>query len=152
MPFHPRMDDPSNPSPSSNVSSSQISIGKEQCCHDPSMSTNFRSTISASCFLARVKKSAGFIRVLPKSHSFGPDVPGCQGSNHRARMRAGTACQDLHACTAQASLARTVVTSDTFAELMKDFQPESLTDSQVKEVNYLMTETIEIEQEITEKV
>ena len=75
MPFHPRMDDPSNPRPSLNVSSSQISIGKEQCCHDPSMSTNFRSTISASCFLARVKKSAGFIRVLPKSHSFGPDVP-----------------------------------------------------------------------------
>ena len=35
--------------------------GKEQCCQLPSMSTNFRSTISAPFFLASSKKSFGVI-------------------------------------------------------------------------------------------
>src|SRR4029450_513818 len=59
MPIHPRMDDPSKPRPSSNVSLSRCSIGNEQCCQLPSMSTNFTSTISASCFFAYEKKSSG---------------------------------------------------------------------------------------------
>ena len=100
-----------------------MSMGYEQCCQRAEHVDEFQIDHLGLVFLGERKKSAGFIRVLPKSHSFGPDVPGCQGSNHRARMRAGTACQDLRACTAQASLARTVVTSDTFAELMKDKFP-----------------------------
>ena len=32
MPIQPRIDEPSKPRPSSNVSSSQRSMGKEQCC------------------------------------------------------------------------------------------------------------------------
>jgi hypothetical protein len=48
----PRIEEPSKPTPSLNVSSSQDSIGNEQCCHDPSRSVNLRSTISALCSLA----------------------------------------------------------------------------------------------------
>ncbi len=52
MPIQPRIDEPSNPRPSSKVPSSSTSTGNEQCCQLPSMSTNFRSTISAWFFLA----------------------------------------------------------------------------------------------------
>src|SRR5262249_33781796 len=40
-------------------------MGNEQCCQLPSMSTNFRSIISASCFLASAKKSSGVIEAPP---------------------------------------------------------------------------------------
>src|SRR5262245_46262718 len=61
MPIQPRIDEPSNPRPSSKVSSSSVSTGNEQCCQLPSMSTNFRSTISAWFFLAYVKNSFAFL-------------------------------------------------------------------------------------------
>src|SRR5262245_44830118 len=64
MPIHPRIDEPSKPSPSLNVSSFQRSIGNEQCCQVPSMSTNFRSTISADLFFAKSKNSDGFMASL----------------------------------------------------------------------------------------
>src|SRR5262245_8459084 len=57
MPCHPRIEDPSKPTPSTNVPSSHVSIGNEQCCHVPSMSTNFRSTISAPAFFANAKNA-----------------------------------------------------------------------------------------------
>src|SRR5215831_19094710 len=57
MPIQPRIDDPSKPSPSRNVFSSHKSIGNEQCCHVPSISTNFKSTISALFSFASLKKS-----------------------------------------------------------------------------------------------
>jgi len=47
MPCQPRIDEPSKPSPSSNASSSNEPIGSVTCCHVPSRSQNFRSTISA---------------------------------------------------------------------------------------------------------
>src|SRR5437764_11651779 len=61
MPSQPRIEDPSKPSPSSNVPASSVAIGNEQCCHLPSMSTNLRSSISASCFLANLKKSSAVL-------------------------------------------------------------------------------------------
>src|SRR6185503_17074054 len=57
MPIQPRIDEPSNPRPSSKVPSSSVSTGNEQCCQLPSRSTNFRSTISARFFLAYAKNS-----------------------------------------------------------------------------------------------
>ena len=66
IPIQPRIEEPSNPSPSVNVSVFRCSMGKEQCCQLPSMSTNFRSTISASCFLASAKKSSGVIETPPE--------------------------------------------------------------------------------------
>src|SRR5262245_3381720 len=64
MPIQPRIEEPSNPSPSSNVPASQRSIGNEQCCHEPSRSTNFRSTISALFFFANSRNSLGDITHL----------------------------------------------------------------------------------------
>jgi hypothetical protein len=60
----PRMDDPSKPTPSSNVASSHVSVGKEQCCHEPNRSVNFKSTILASCFRANSKNSFGVMVVF----------------------------------------------------------------------------------------
>ena len=68
MPIQPRIEEPSKPRPSLNVPSSQVSIGKEQCCQCPSMSTNFRSTISAWCFFAKMKTSVAFMGGLPEDH------------------------------------------------------------------------------------
>jgi len=65
MPIQPRIDEPSKPRPSVKVSASHRSMGKEQCCQLPSMSTNLRSTMSASCFLASLKKSSDAICRLP---------------------------------------------------------------------------------------
>src|SRR5262245_8535992 len=53
MLFHPRMDEPSKPKPSSKTSSVSSPIGQEKCCQVPKVSTNFTSTIRAPCFLAR---------------------------------------------------------------------------------------------------
>src|SRR5687768_10742352 len=61
MPIQPLIDEPSNPNPSSNVPASSVSIANEQCCQLPSISTNLRSSISASCFLANLKTSSGVI-------------------------------------------------------------------------------------------
>ena len=58
MPIQPRIDDPSKPRPSLNVPAFQSSMGKEQCCQLPSMSTNLRSTISAWWAFAKERKSS----------------------------------------------------------------------------------------------
>src|SRR5204862_5367959 len=50
MLFQPRIDDPSNPNPSSNTSSVNSLIGTLKCCHVPNVSTNFTSTILAPPF------------------------------------------------------------------------------------------------------
>ena len=47
MGIHPRMDDPSNPSPSSNTTSVNSARGTVKCCQRPMKSMNFRSTITA---------------------------------------------------------------------------------------------------------
>jgi hypothetical protein len=47
MPCQPRIEEPSNPSPSSNADSSNALIGSVMCCHVPRRSQNFRSTICA---------------------------------------------------------------------------------------------------------
>src|SRR6059058_6066203 len=47
MGIHPRMDDPSNPSPSSNTASVNSARGTVKCCQRPMKSMNFRSTITA---------------------------------------------------------------------------------------------------------
>ena len=60
----PRIDDPSNPTPSSKVPTSQVSIGKEQCCQVPRRSVNFRSTMRALCFLAKSKNSLGVMEAF----------------------------------------------------------------------------------------
>src|SRR3982751_4236192 len=50
--FHPRMDEPSKPKPSSKTSSVSSAMGTLKCCQVPNVSTNFTSTILAPCFLA----------------------------------------------------------------------------------------------------
>src|SRR5436190_20014879 len=65
MPIQPRIEEPSNPRPSLNVSAFQRSIGKEQCCQLPSRSANFRSIISAWFFFASEKKSSALMRAAP---------------------------------------------------------------------------------------
>src|SRR3954468_9029536 len=47
MGIHPRMDDPSKPSPSSNTASVNSASGTVKCCQRPMKSMNFRSTITA---------------------------------------------------------------------------------------------------------
>src|SRR4030095_8586966 len=82
MPIQPRIDEPSNPRPSSKVPSSSVSTGNEQCCQLPSMSTNFRSTISAWFFLAYAKKSftllgkSSGVMDAPRLVRAGPGAPG----------------------------------------------------------------------------
>src|SRR5205814_619877 len=44
MDFQPRMDEPSNPNPASNTSSSNSAIGVQKCCQVPRKSQNFTST------------------------------------------------------------------------------------------------------------
>src|SRR5580765_8227886 len=51
--FHPRIDEPSKPKPSSKTSSVSSPIGQEKCCQVPKVSTNFTSTILAPSFLAK---------------------------------------------------------------------------------------------------
>src|SRR6266542_1755613 len=50
---HPRIDEPSNPSPSSNTPSVSSYSGMEKCCQMPTKSMNFRSTYVAFFSLAR---------------------------------------------------------------------------------------------------
>src|SRR6267143_6804500 len=49
MGAQPRIDEPSNPRPSSNTPSVSSAIGMVKCCHRPRKSMNFRSTMTA-CF------------------------------------------------------------------------------------------------------
>src|SRR4029450_7638736 len=81
MPIQPRIDDPSKPSPSLNVSLSHKSTGKEQCCQVPSMSTNLRSTISALFFFARAKNSSAVMarHLFRKRQARARPVVTCEG-------------------------------------------------------------------------
>src|SRR3990172_1108992 len=73
----PRIDEPSNPRPSSNVPSSSVSIGYEQCCQVPSISQNFRSIDSALFFFMKSKNSLGVICSLLLKVFPNQTVPGC---------------------------------------------------------------------------
>ena len=57
----PRIDDPSNPRPSSNTASLSSSIGMVKCCQMPRKSLNFRSTNCALFCLARSRACFGVI-------------------------------------------------------------------------------------------
>ena len=59
--WKPRMLEPSNPTPSSNISSS-ISLAEiEKCCHKPGRSTKRRSIILMPSSLTNFKSSLGFM-------------------------------------------------------------------------------------------
>ena len=60
----PRIDDPSNPNPSSKESSSSSCKGTLKCCHMPGKSMNLRSTITALFSFANSKTSFGSIHKL----------------------------------------------------------------------------------------
>src|SRR3989338_2690079 len=60
----PRMDEPSKPSPSSNISSLSSEMGMEKCCQMPTKSRNFKSTILAFFSFANCNTSFGFIIVF----------------------------------------------------------------------------------------
>jgi hypothetical protein len=57
IPCQPRIEEPSKPRPSSNADSSKPLIGSDTCCHVPSRSQNFRSTIAARVSCAHVSAS-----------------------------------------------------------------------------------------------
>src|SRR3990167_8742143 len=60
----PRIDEPSKPSPSSNISSFNSDMGIEKCCQMPTKSRNFMSTILAFFSFANCKTSFGVILLL----------------------------------------------------------------------------------------
>src|SRR5208283_4622625 len=62
--LHPRIDEPSKPSPSLKISSVSSETGTAKCCHVPCMSQSLRSTILTSLVLARLSTSLGVIYVL----------------------------------------------------------------------------------------
>src|SRR5947207_11397217 len=55
--WKPRIEDPSNPIPSSNTDSDSSAIGTEKCCISPGRSQNRRSTISVPASLAMAMTS-----------------------------------------------------------------------------------------------
>ncbi len=59
--WKPRMDEPSKPSPSVNISSSSAWAGIEKCCQAPSRSQNLTSTTRASFSRAYSNTSFGVI-------------------------------------------------------------------------------------------
>ncbi len=61
MACQPRMDEPSNPSPSSNTASVSSSMGMVKCCQMPRKSLNLRSTNCALFCLARSRACFGVI-------------------------------------------------------------------------------------------
>src|SRR5882672_2929915 len=61
--WKPRIDEPSNPKPSVNVSSSSSFKGIEKCCQVPGRSVNRTSTICTPASLARRITSAGDVPV-----------------------------------------------------------------------------------------
>src|SRR5712671_533018 len=63
MAWKPRIDEPSNPKPSVNVSSSSWFNGIEKCCQVPGRSVNRTSTICTPASLARRITSAGDVSV-----------------------------------------------------------------------------------------
>ena len=66
MGAHPRIEDPSNPSPSSKTASVSSAMGMVKCCQRPMKSMNFRSTITAFLSAANPRTSLPFgIDLLP---------------------------------------------------------------------------------------
>lgn len=59
IPCHPRILDPSNPMPSSNVSCSNLSTGIVKCCQTPGKSVNFKSTALTSFSRHNARTSLG---------------------------------------------------------------------------------------------
>src|SRR6266508_4426750 len=59
--WNPRIEEPSNPYPSSNPASDSSAMGMEKCCISPGRSQNRRSTISAPASLARERTSFGVV-------------------------------------------------------------------------------------------
>src|SRR3990167_10134083 len=64
MGCQPRIDEPSNPNPSSNISSLSSEIGIEKCCQMPTKSRNFKSTILAFFSFANCNTSFGVMLVI----------------------------------------------------------------------------------------
>ena len=61
MPCQPRIDEPSKPRPSSKALSSKAESGSDMCCHDPSRSVNFRSTIFACVAAPELERLGGAV-------------------------------------------------------------------------------------------
>jgi hypothetical protein len=59
--WKPRIEEPSNPKPSSKLSSVSSDTGMEKCCIKPGRSQNRRSTTWASASLASVRTSLGVL-------------------------------------------------------------------------------------------
>ena len=83
MPCQPRIEEPSKPRPSVNADSSSARTGSVMCCHVPSRSQNFRSTIAALVSPAQsiASRGAGAVvvavrEVVPDSSSTSPS-PSC---------------------------------------------------------------------------
>ena len=57
IPCQPRIEEPSNPRPSSNADSSNAVTGSVMCCQRPNRSQNLRSTIFARVSLAHSSAS-----------------------------------------------------------------------------------------------
>src|ERR1051325_2150917 len=74
--WKPRIDDPSNPSPSVNVYSSSSFNGIEKCCQVPGRSVKHASTICTPASLARRMTSAGDVPVdtFPPTVAVGSNV------------------------------------------------------------------------------
>src|SRR5438874_2175526 len=64
MVWKPRMLEPSNGTPSKNISSFNSRAGTLKCCQDPGRSVNLRSTIFAPFSLANCKTSSGVLSVI----------------------------------------------------------------------------------------
>src|SRR5712692_9649875 len=58
--IHPRIEEPSKPSPSSKTASVSSAMGMVKCCHSPRKSMNFRSTITAFLSCAYPMTSLAF--------------------------------------------------------------------------------------------
>src|SRR5580692_5091752 len=64
MLFQPRIDDPSNPSPSAKDAIDNSAIGIEKCCQVPKVSTNLISAILAPAFAAMSNALFGVLIIL----------------------------------------------------------------------------------------
>src|SRR5947209_14224456 len=62
--WNPRMLEPSNGTPSENISSFNSRTGTLKCCQDPGRSVNLRSTIFAPFSLANRRTSSGVLSVI----------------------------------------------------------------------------------------
>src|SRR3989442_671589 len=115
MAWKPRIDEPSNPRPSVNVSSSSSFNGIEKCCQVPGRSVNRTSTICTPASLARRMTSAGDVPVdaFPPVAAVGSNVAVIEWAPSRVDERfrkrraiteargAARRCQEIPARTAR---------------------------------------------------